>query len=152
MQLTYETGTATLIQFIVLGLLNIADALQSIITTCNHPGGDCVGNLLGSVIYYLLIVVWFGVILAFGFAAQHGRSKRLARLLICAELSVIVVAAYNVKLDQFGFHNGILSLITSFVDIVVSIWVISLAYRLTKASGGRVVKRQRRSKNPTHHT
>jgi hypothetical protein len=152
MQLTYETGTATLIQFIVLGLLNIADALQSIISTCGNSNGDCVGNLLSSVIYYLLIVVWFGVILALGFAAQQGRSKRLARLLICAELAVIVVAAYNVKLDKLGFHNGILSLLTSLIDIVISIWVVTLAYHLTKASGGRVVRRQRRSKNPNHHT
>ncbi len=147
MRLTYETGTATLIQFIVLGILNIADALQSIITTCNHSGGDCVGNLLSSIIFYFLIVIWFGIILMIGFAAQQGRSKRLARLVIFAELAVIVVAAYNIKLDHFGFHNGILSLITSCVDIFIAAWVVSLAYRLTKASGRRVVKRQRRSKD-----
>jgi hypothetical protein len=151
MRLTYETGTAAMIQFIVLGILNISTALQSIITTCNHSGGDCVGNLLSSVIYYVLIVGWFGVILLLGFAAQEGRNKRLALSVICAELAVFVVASYNIKLDHFGFHNGILSLVTSCVDVLLSIWVISIAYRLTKASGGRVVRRQRRSKNPTHH-
>jgi hypothetical protein len=148
MRLTYETGTAALIQFIVLGLLNIGTALQSIITTCNHSGGDCVGNLLSSVIYYVLIVAWFGVILGIGFAAQQGRNKRLAMMLICAELAVLVVAAYNVKLDHLGFHNGILSLVTSCVDVIISVWVMSIAYRLIRASGGRVVKRQRHRKNP----
>ena len=150
MRLTYETGTATLVQFVVLGLLNITDALQSIITTCTHSGGDCVGNLLSSVIFYCLIVIWFGVLLALGFAAQHGRNKRLAQMLICAELAVVVVATYNIKLD-LSYHNGFLSLITSFVDVVLSIWVISLAFRLTRVGSGRVVKRQRRSKDPTHH-
>jgi hypothetical protein len=151
MRLTYETGTGTLIQFIVLGVLNIATALQSIITTCAHSGTSCVGNLLSSVIYYVLIVCWFGIILTLGFTAQQGRNKRLAQLLICAELAVFVVAGYNIKLDHLGFHNGVLSLLTSCVDVVLSIWVMTLAYRLIKASGGRVVKRQRRSKNPTHH-
>jgi len=151
MRLSYETGKAAMIQFIVLGILNIATALQSIIATCGHSGGDCVGNLLSSVIYYVLIVGWFGVILLLGFAAQEGRNKRLALSLICAELAVLAVASYNIKLDHFGFHNGILSLITSCIDVILSVWVISIAYRLIKASGGRVVKRQRRSKNPTHH-
>jgi Ca2+/Na+ antiporter len=154
MRLTYETGTATLIQFIVLGLLNIADALQSIISTCTHSGGDCVGNLLSSIIFYFLIVIWFGIILMIGFGAQQKRNKRLAELLILAELAVIVVAAYNIKLDHFGFHNGILSLVTSIIDILLCGWVIKIAYYLTKASGGRVVKRQRRSrsKDSSHHT
>ncbi|HVA11537.1 MAG TPA: hypothetical protein VNG32_05250 [Candidatus Dormibacteraeota bacterium] len=151
MRLTYETGTAAMIQFIVLGVLNIGTALQSIITTCSHSGGDCVGNLLSSVIYYVLIVGWFGVILLLGFAAQEGRNKRLALSVICAELAVFVVAGYNIKLDHFGFHNGILSLVTSCVDVLLSIWVITIAYRLTKSSGGRVVKRQRRSRKPLGH-
>ena len=146
MRLTYETATATLIQFIVLGLLNIADALQSIITTCNHKGGDCVGNLLSSVVFYLLITMWFGAILALGISAQEGRNKRLAQVLICAELAVFVVAGYNIKLN-ISYHNGYLSLLTSCVDIIFSIWVISLAYRLMRAGGGRVVKRQRRRKS-----
>jgi hypothetical protein len=152
MRLTYETGTATLIQFIVLGILNIATALQSIITTCTHSGGDCVSNLLSSVIYYILIVVWFGLILALGFAAQQGRNKHLAQTLICAELAVFIVAAYNIKLDHLGFHNGILSLITSCIDVILSIWVMSLAFRLIRASGKRLVKRQRRGKIPSSHS
>lgn len=145
MRLTYETGTATVIQFIALGLLNIATALQSIITTCTHSGNTCVSNLLSSLIYYVLIMGWFGIILFLGFTAQQGRNKRLALLLILAELAVFVVASYNIKLDHLSFHNGVLSLITSCVDVVLSIWIISLAYRLIKAGGGRVVKRQRHS-------
>jgi len=150
MRLTYETGTATLIQFIVLGLLNIADAIQSVIATCLHSGSSCVGNLLSSAIFYFVIVIWFGIILTLGFAAQQGRNKRLAQLLICAELAVAVVALYNIKLD-LSYHNGFLSLITSLVDVLLSIWVISLAFRLMKASGSRVVRRQRRSRDPNHH-
>lgn len=150
MRLTYETGTATLIQFIVLGLLNIGNALQSIITTCNHPGADCVGNLLSSIIYYLLIVVWFGLIVVLGFGAQERRSKRLAITLIGAELAVLAVALYNIKLN-LTYHNGFLSLLTSFADVILSVWVVSLAYRLMKTKGGRAVKRQRRSKHRSSH-
>jgi hypothetical protein len=147
MRLTYETGTATLVQFIVLGLLNIADALQSIIATCTHSGGDCVSNLLSSIIFYFLIVIWFGIILMIGFGAQQSRNKRLAVMLILAELAVVVVAAYNIKLDHFGFHNGILSFVTSIIDIILCGWVIKIAFHLITAKGGRVVKRQRRSRS-----
>ena len=89
-----------------------------------------------------------------GFGAQQRRDKRLALLLVMAELAVIVVAAYNIKLDHFGFHNGILSLLTSIIDILLCGWVIKIAYNLTRASGGRVVRRQRRSrsKDSSHHS
>ena len=78
-----------------------------------------------------------------GFGAQQSRSKRLAVMLVLAELAVVVVAAYNIKLDHFGFHNGILSLVTSIIDIILCGWVIKIAYHLTRTSGGRAVKRQR---------
>jgi hypothetical protein len=152
MKLTYETAKATLIQFIVIGVLNIADALQSIITTCLHNGNACVGNLLSSVIYYVLIIIWFGIILALGASAQSLRSKKLARLLICAELAVFVVAGYNIRLN-IPPKNGYLSLITSLVDVALSVWVMRLAYNLTKAQGGRLVKgRQRKPRKPIKHS
>ena len=146
MRLTYEAGTAALIQFIVLGFLNIATALESIISTCKpHSGGDCVGNLLTSIVYYMLIVIWFGIILGIGLAAQQKRSKRLAQLLILCEVAVLIVASYNIKLNLSSF-SGIINFFTSCVDVVLSIWVIYLAYRLTRASGGRVVRRRRHTK------
>jgi preprotein translocase subunit SecG len=144
MHLTHETAKATIIQFTVLAFLNIVDALQSILSTCFHSGSECVSNLLSSVIYYVLIVVWFGIILALGISAQETRNKSFVRALILAELAVIVVAGYNIKLDTNSTnHNGILSLLTSLVDVVIAIWVIRLSYRLSRAEGGRVVKRSR---------
>jgi hypothetical protein len=144
MRVTYETGKATLIQFIVLVTLNIIDALQSIITTCIHNGSDCVSNLLSSVGYYIIIVIWFGIVVAIGASAQQKRSKKMAYVLIAAEGLIIVFASYNVKLDAIKTsHNGILSLLTSLADILIAIWVVSIAYRLTRAKGGRIVRKGR---------
>lgn len=143
MRLTYEAGTATLIQFIVLGFLNIATALQSIISTCSpHSGGDCVGNLFTSIIYYILIVIWFGIILGIGLAAQQRRSKRLAQLLILCEIAVLLVASYNIKLN-LGKFSGYINFFTSCADVILCIWVIYLAYHLSKSSGGRVVRKRK---------
>jgi hypothetical protein len=142
MKLTYETATATLIQFLALGLLNIANSLYSIITTCHHPGGDCVGNMFSSLIFYIFITGWFGVICILGYLAQDRRSKRLAQLLIMAEASVSLVALFNIKLN-LKYHSGLLSLATSIVDVVLALWIISLAFRLMRAGGGRVVAKQR---------
>lgn len=144
MKLTYETATATLIQFIVLGLLNIANGLDSIITTCRHSGGDCVGNIFSSLIFYMLAVGWFGVVLGLGYLAQERRSKRLAQLLIMAECLIVLVALFNIKLN-LKYHNGLLSLFTSFLDLVLSVWVITLAYRLMRAGGKRITGRRRRA-------
>ena len=151
MKITYQTATATTVQFIILGLLNIINGLASIITTCTHQGGDCIGNILSSIIFYILIVGWFGIVLVLGYAAQERRSKRLAQILIAAEATIILVALFNVKLS-LKYHNGILGLLTSVIDVALAIWVITLAYRLMKAGGGRIVKhgtKARVRKRPT---
>jgi hypothetical protein len=148
MKLTYETGTATLIQFIVLSLLNIAATITSVVTTCHHQGASCVGNLLSSIVFYILIVVWFGMITVLGFAAQQKRSRRLAQVLIAAEALIGLVALFNLKLG-LRYHNGYLSLFTSAADLLLAGWIISLAFRLMKAGGGRVVTgRARRRPKP----
>jgi hypothetical protein len=142
MRLTYETGIATLIQFIVLAFLNIIDAIYSVIDTCAHSGGSCATNALSSVVFYILIVVWFGFIVGLGFATQSKRSSRYAKFLILAELSVFLVAAYNIKLG-IRYHNGALSLFTSLIDLIMSVWIMTLAYRLMKSGGARVRRRAR---------
>jgi len=148
MKLTYETATATLIQFIVLGLLNIANGLDSIVTTCHHAGGDCLGNVFSSLIFYILTVIWFGMVLFVGYIAQERRSKRLAQLLIAAEGLISLVALFNIKLN-LKYHSGFLSLGTSLLDLALAIWVITLAYRLMRAGGKRIPVRQRSRKRPS---
>lgn len=142
MRLTYETGKATMIQFIVMALLNIANTIYSIISTCTNPKGQCATNMLTSIVFYILTIAWFAVILMLGYQTQEKRSKKIARLLIAAELAVFAIAGYNIHLG-IKYHNGALSLFTSFFDFVMSVWVISLAFRLMKARGGRVVTRNR---------
>lgn len=142
MRLKYQTGTGTLIQLIVLGLLNIATGLQSIIATCRHEGGSCISNLLTSAIFYILTVAWFAILVVIGYGAQEKRSRRLAQLLICAEGLTALVALFNIKLN-LTYHNGFLTLITSLADLILSLWVITLAWRLMRAGNARVVSRQR---------
>lgn len=150
MRLRYETGPATIAQFIVLGFLNIANTINSIIATCRHgSGSDCATNALSSFAYYILIMIWFGIIVALGTLAQVRRNRRLAQLLILAEIAVFLVAGYNIKLG-ISYHNGALGLITSFVDLVLAFWVISLAYRLLKAGSGRVPARRQPHNTDNH--
>lgn len=145
MKLTYETGTATLIQFIVLGLLNIINGLDSIVTTCHHEGGGCLSNVFSSVVFYILTIMWFGIVLLIGYAAQEKRSRRLAQLLIAAEAMIALIAFFNIKLNV-RYHNGLLSLFTSVADLLLAIWIITLAYRLMKAGGRRITKQRSRNR------
>jgi hypothetical protein len=141
MKLTYETGTATLIQFLVLGLLNLANGLNSVVTTC-HKGDGCVNGVITSSIFYMLEVAWFGIIFALAWMAQERRSKMLARLLICAEGLVVLVALFSVR-----HHNDVLSLLTSIIDLLLALWVITLAFRLMRVGNARAVSRHGAGRN-----
>ncbi len=143
MRLKYETGIATLIQFVTLSGLNIATGIDSVIGGCRAKNTDCLSNTLLSLVFYLLIASWFGAVWFLGFTAQQLRSKRLAQLLICAELTILAVATFSIKLNLTN-HDSLLSLVTSLIDVGLALWVILLAYRLMRVGGGRIPARQRR--------
>jgi uncharacterized membrane protein HdeD (DUF308 family) len=141
MKLSYETGTATLIQFMVLGILNLVNGLNSIISSC-HSGKDCATNAIVTPIYYILVTGWFASLWVLGYFAQERRSKWLARLLICAEGLVALVALFNAK-----HHNEFIGFFTSIVDLVLAVWVAFIAFRLMRAGPSRVVKGGRSGRN-----
>ena len=144
MKLTYQTAIATLIQFVAMSFLTFANEVNSVVTTC-HSGNDCGGNLITSLLFFLLVAIWFGTVWMLGYVTQQNRSKHLSRLLIVIELGIAVIALFDAK-----HHTDILSLFTSLVDIALSIWIITLAFRLMRASGGRVVSRRRARQRPMH--
>ena len=138
MKLKYETAIATLVQFVALTLLNVGTGTVSVVSTCHQGNGGCISNLLVSLIFFILLALWFAGIWVLGYAAQERRSKRLAQLLIAAEAMVAVVALFNAK-----HHTDPLSLATSIIDFCLAIWVITLAYHLIRSGGGRIVSRQK---------
>jgi uncharacterized membrane protein len=142
MKLTYQTAVATLIQFILLSFLGIANGLNSVVSTCRHDGTDCVSNTLVSLIFFILTALWFGAVWLLAYTAQHRRSRRLAQLLIVAELLIALIALFNAK------HNtDALSLATSLIDLALAIWIITLAFRLMRSKGKRITKRRRPSEH-----
>lgn len=142
MKLTYETGIATFAQFIVVSLLNILTGTSSIVTTCHSKGQNCLTNSLSSVGYFMLIVIWFGMIWILGYFAQKRRSSRLSFLLIGAEVLITVIALFNANHN----HKDLLGLITSLIDAGFGLWVALLAVRLLRARGGRIVASERSRK------
>jgi len=151
MRLKYETGVATLIQFVVLVFLNIGTGVTSAATTCRSDSTNCVSNLLVSLIIFLSISVWFGAIWILGYAAQDRRSKGLARVLIVVEAFTALLAFgftyFNVKAIR---NTPILSLITGLIALILALWIIILAYRLSQADGGRIMAKNRgRQRHPS---
>lgn len=143
MKLTYETGIATLIQFIVLSFLTLGSQLGSVITTCHKDSGNCVSNLLTSIILYILVASALGVIWLIGYGAQKRRSKRLAQLLICIEGFIALVALFSAKLSLYH-HKNIFSLAASLGILALAVWITTLAYRLMRAGGKRITGRRNR--------
>lgn len=134
----YQVSVITLFQFITISFLGIANGLYSIISTC-IAHDECISNALVSIIYFLLIAIWFGFLWVLSYTAQERRSRKLIYMLIAAEGLVALVALFNAK-----HHPDILGLITSVVDFILALWVILLAFRLMRAKGGRVVVKQPR--------
>jgi hypothetical protein len=147
MKLRYETGLATLIQFIVIGLLNLFYAVGMSIDGC-VKGTDCGSGTVLNIVYFVLLSIWFIIISVVGYAAQDRRSKRLSQLLIAAEGSVALVALFNAK-----HHADFFGMIISIVDLVFAIWIITLAFRLMRSGGGRIrvksTSRTRPRRRPT---
>lgn len=139
MKIKYETGTATLVQFIALSLLGILNALNSIITTCHSAADECVTNAMLSTMFFMITVFFFAVIWVLGYTVQDRRSKRLAQLLIMVELLIMIVALFNAR-----HHTDILSLFTSVLDFGLAVWVIVSAAVLIKYGGKRVVTHRQR--------
>lgn len=147
MKLRYETGVATMIQFIVIGMLNLFYALYTSVHSClKHD--QCFSNSMLSVVFFILIAIWFGFVAALGYAAQERRSKRLSQVLIIAEGLVAMVALFNLKhyADYFG-------LVISIIDLGFALWVAVLAFRLMRSGGARITaksaQRPRQRKKPT---
>ncbi len=144
MKLTYQTGVATLIQFITLSFLGIANGVDSVVSTCRHDGSNCGSNLIVSLIFFILTALWFGAVWILGYTAQERRSRRLAQLLIVGEAFIALIALFNAK-----HHTDALGLATSLIDLLLCIWIIVLAFRLMLAGNKRITARpRRRRKDP----
>lgn len=138
LKLRYETGIATLIQFVVMMMLGFVGGIVSVIGDCHDQGfGECAPDTVVSFAYILLLAGWFGFVAMLGYAAQDQRSRKIARILMLAESLVVVVALFNAR-----HHTNILGLLTSLTDAALAVWVIVLAFRLSRARGGRIVARQ----------
>ncbi len=136
MRLTYQTGIATLIQLAGVSVLNVMNAFNSGISQCTGGNTNCVENIILQLLYLMVITIWFAFVWIIGAAAQDRRSKRMARLLIAAEVMIFVVSTFNAR-----HHNSattFLALLTSLIDAAFAVWVIVLAIRLLRSGGARV--------------
>jgi hypothetical protein len=142
-KLKYETSIVTFIQFITMSLLYFLINLGSIITNCRGHSYNCVSNSISSITFSIVAIFAFGLVWLLGYFVQNRRNRRLALLLIVIESGIFIVEL----LDAHNFPN-ILSLLTSLLDALLALWVITLAVRLYLAKGGRIVSRSRNRKRP----
>jgi hypothetical protein len=140
-KLKYETGIATLIQFIVLSLLGIPIVFVEIISSCHGHNNECSTNVFLSPLLFLLKTALYGCIALIGYLAQERRSKHLAWLLVAAEGCVTPFALFNIIHD-----TNYLTRATSLLDLIFIAWVALLAFRLARSKGGRIVKQSRSRK------
>ena len=122
-------------QFVVIVLLNFVGAIVTSVGSCNEATNTygCVSDVGINLLYVILLAVWFGFVWILAYAAQDRRDHRLATMLMGAEAMILAISLFNAK-----HYPNILGLITSLVDAAFAVWVIWLAFRLTRAKGGRI--------------
>lgn len=152
MKLHYQTGTATFIQLAVVVFLIVLNNLVAFIQACTANASNCVVTAFLSMVIIVGAGLWFMALSALGYAAQERRSPRLAKILIGAQLFTAFIALMIVRLPG-NWMAGL----SAFVTLVVAVWVAVLAYRLSKAKGGRIVqkaqtRRARRRLSERHPT
>ena len=135
MRIRYETGIATLVQFAAIAGLSFINGLASIISGCRGGAtADCVTNAFVSLVLIIMLLVGLGILLALGYAAQARRSVRLAYTLMAAEAFAAAVFLFDAKQTP-----SLVERLTNFLSFLVSAWVIFVAWRLSRAKGGRIV-------------
>ncbi len=145
MHLRYETGVATLIQFIATIILTFLTTIVAIIGGCTSGfNASCISNALVSLILVILIIFALGFLLVLGYAAQERRSSRLAKFLIAAEALAALIYLYDTQ-----HALSLLERITNLASCLIALWVIVLAWRLARAKGGRIVKVRSRRRHST---
>lgn len=144
MLLRHQTGVATLIQFIAMAVLNFLNGIGNSIQGCTD-GSGCMGSITINLLFFIIVSMWFGVLAVFGYAAQDRRSRRIAQLLLSAELLVLLVALFDAR-----HYPNILGLITSLTDAALAAWVAVLAFRLLRAKGGRISPTSRARRSAAH--
>lgn len=138
MKLTYQTGIAALIHLAVMTVFNILNGVNSSIQQCTNGSSDCVGNIITSMLYFMLITFWFIFLWILASAVQDRRSRKLAFILIGCEGLVILVSLFNAR-----HHNDALGLITSLADAILAAWVAWLALRIFISGAARVTASSR---------
>lgn len=142
MAVKYQTGVSTLAQFVSVTLLNLIGIIAASVQGCIKDGSECIGDTALNLLYFLVLSGWFAFIWVLGYAAQDRRSKRMAQVLILAELAVVFATLINIK-----GHTDLLGLLTSLVDLALAAWTILLAWRLWHAGGGRVTSSRPRRRS-----
>lgn len=142
-KLKYETSVITFVQFIAMSTLYFTINLGSIVATCTNGSNECLSNTISSITLSIIVVFAFALVWILGYLVQNLRSHRLAIMLIVIELGILVI-------EIFDAHNStsVISLITSTLDAVLAFWIITLAIRVYRAKGSRIViKSKQKNKN-----
>ena len=140
MKLRYETAITTFIQLALMSFLIIVGGVIDTIKECQDGARSCLASSFLWLVMLIFGASFFVFLSALGYFAQAKRSRRLAILLIFAELGVA-----GICFKLLTNPSSVLSGLGSFAMLGLALWTIVLAYRLMQAKGGRIVAKPRAS-------
>lgn len=138
MKLHYQTGTATFIQLAVVLFLIVLNNVIAYVQDCFVQDTGCVATAFVSMVMIVFAGIWLLILSILGYAAQERRNKRIAYTLIGLEAFTLLIALMLARLPGNWFAG-----LSAVIAALIAAWVMLLAFRISRAKGGRIVQRQR---------
>lgn len=146
MRLHYQTGTATFIQLVVVLFLIVLNNVIAFIQDCFIRDAGCVAPAFVSMVMIVFAGIWLMILSVIGYAAQERRNKRVAYTLMGLQAFTMLIALMLARLPGNWFAG-----VSAVIAAVLAGWVIILAFRISRAKGGRIVQRQRPRRRLIQH-
>ena len=121
--------------------MNILNGASKSFIQCVGNGSSCANNVILSIIYIILVTVYYAILWAISLLIQSKRNKRLAKLLFLGELIIVPVALFNL----FYQKNMLLGIITNLSYLFFLVWINILCYKYIRYGNQRIRVHKRNS-------
>lgn len=128
----HNVSHAAFVQAVVVVVLSAVNGVYSGLTSCfGSDQKDCATNSALAVVLVILAIVWFGFLAALAYAAWIRRTTSLIVLFIILEI-IVAGAIYVIDIRH---HDNVLGLITSIIDLLLTLWVLYMGVHLFSLRG-----------------
>lgn len=128
-------GVIGTVQLLTIGIMNIISGASSSTVQCIGNGSNCANSVILSIIFIVLITIWYLILWVLALIVEAKRQKRLAQLLFLAEFAILPIALFDLFKQK---DLSLPSYITNILYIVFLLWVNYSLLKIIKYGNRRM--------------